>query len=52
MKSILDPSFKYTSAAGTDLKKTFARIRRELQKAATVRKEQKATVTPFQRKSN
>ena len=31
MKSILDPSFRYTSSAQTDLKKTFARVRRELQ---------------------
>ena len=30
MKSILDPSFRYTPSAGTDLRKTFARIRREL----------------------
>lgn len=29
MKSILDRSFKYTNAAETDLRKTFARIRRE-----------------------
>ena len=28
MKSILDPSFKYTSSANTDIAKTFARIRR------------------------
>ena len=28
MKSILDPSFKYTSSANTDIGKTFARIRR------------------------
>lgn len=34
MKSILDPSFRYTPSAGTDLKKTFARIRRELLKQA------------------
>jgi hypothetical protein len=33
MKSILDPSFKYVSSANTDLRKTFARIRREQQKA-------------------
>ena len=32
MKSILDPSFRYTPSAGTDLRKTFARIRREQQK--------------------
>lgn len=29
MKSILDPTFEYTPSAKTDLKKTFARIRRE-----------------------
>ena len=27
MKSILDPSFRYTTSYNTDLKKTFARIR-------------------------
>jgi hypothetical protein len=30
MKSILDPSFRYTNSVETDLRKTFARIRREL----------------------
>jgi hypothetical protein len=34
MKSILDPSFRYTPSAGTDLRKTFARIRRELLRQA------------------
>ena len=29
MKSILDRSFQYTPSAQTDLKKTFARLRRE-----------------------
>jgi hypothetical protein len=29
MKSILDPSFRYTASFDTDLQKTFARIRRE-----------------------
>ncbi len=28
MKTILDPSFRYTSSYNTDLKKTFARLRR------------------------
>lgn len=39
MKSILDRTFDYTPAAATDLKKTFARIRREqrAQNAAPVR---------------
>jgi hypothetical protein len=32
-KSILDPTFKYVPAASTDLRKTFARIRREQAKA-------------------
>ncbi len=30
MKSILDPSFRYTSSVQTDVRKTFARVRREL----------------------
>ena len=32
MKSILDPSFRYTSSVNTDLRKTFARIRRDQRK--------------------
>ena len=34
MKSILDPSFKYTSSANTDIARTFARIRREQRRTA------------------
>ena len=34
MKSILDPSFRYTQSVETDLRKTFARIRREQRKQA------------------
>lgn len=30
MKSILDPSFHYIKSVDTDLRKTFARVRREL----------------------
>lgn len=30
MKSILDHSFQYSNSAETDLKKTFARVRRRL----------------------
>ena len=30
MKSVLDRSFQYTPAVETDLKKTFARVRRQL----------------------
>ena len=32
MKSILDPSFRYVPSTSTDLRKTFSRIRREMQK--------------------
>jgi hypothetical protein len=34
MKSILDPSFRYTPSASTDLRKTFARVRREMRRQA------------------
>jgi hypothetical protein len=34
MKSILDSSFRYTKSVDTDLRKTFARIRREQRKQA------------------
>lgn len=33
MKSILDPSFRYTRSSQTDLRQTFARVRLELQQA-------------------
>lgn len=40
MKTVLDRSFHYTPAVETDIRKTFARIRKEIreqeQKAATV----------------
>ena len=53
MKSILDPTFRYTSSANTDLRKTFARIRRESrrQNQATSRDEPDAAtkVTPILR---
>jgi hypothetical protein len=32
MKSILDPSFRYVPSASTDLRKTFSRIRGEMQR--------------------
>jgi hypothetical protein len=34
MKSILDPSFIYTTSFNTDLKKTFARVRRDRSKVS------------------
>lgn len=33
MKSILDPSFRYTKSINTDIRKTFTRIRKEQQNA-------------------
>jgi hypothetical protein len=51
MKSILDPSFRYTKSVETDLRKTFARIRREQRKQqqeqAPVTIEMKRKVLPF-----
>ena len=34
MKSILDPTFRYVKSTDTDLRKTFARLRREQRKQA------------------
>ena len=34
MKRILDPSFRYRPSFATDLRKTFERVRRELQAGA------------------
>lgn len=46
MKSLLDPSFRYIPAARTDLKKTFARVRRELRE----QQEKAATVLPIKKR--
>ena len=51
MRSILDDSFRYTSSVQTDLKKTFARIRREKREQdrvqAEVDAEAKLKVSPI-----
>ena len=47
MKSILDPTFHYTPSASTDLRKTFARVRREMRKQARVEAEASAKVSPI-----
>jgi hypothetical protein len=46
-RSLLDPTFRYTPAAATDLRKTFARIRREQRKAAQAQQPQR--VIPIKR---
>jgi len=35
MKSILDPSFRYVASHATDVRKTFARVRREMRTEPT-----------------
>lgn len=45
MKSILHPAFRYVPASQTDIRKTFARIRKELAQKVEVQK-----VTPIKRK--
>jgi hypothetical protein len=49
MKSILDPTFRYTNSLETDLRKTFARIRRELrnQQQSIVRADAMRKVLPL-----
>ncbi len=39
MKSVLDPTFRYTPSIHTDLRKTFARLKREARAQATQRDE-------------
>jgi len=53
MKSILDRSFRYTPSAQTDLRKTFARVRREQRRydcdAIDAAAEAKLKVAPLRR---
>jgi len=52
MKSILDPSFRYTTSFNTDVAKTFARIRREHRQAERrSTAEALAKITPIVRRT-
>jgi hypothetical protein len=53
MKSILDPTFIYTPSVQTDVRKTFARIRRELRERAAkvdIEAELRTNVLPLSRR--
>lgn len=45
---LLDPAFRYVPARETDIRKTFARVRRELAQAEQARQ---AVVTPIKRRT-
>ena len=45
MKSILDRSFHYTSSVETDVRKTFARVRREMRRFEKVQSATSANVS-------
>jgi hypothetical protein len=55
MKSILDPSFRYTASFNTDLQKTFARIRhdhrQEAERAVQATADALASVSSIVRKA-
>lgn len=42
MKSITDPTFQYTPSVETDLRKTFAKVRRRLKEEAAERERAEA----------
>ena len=48
MKSILDRSFKYTPSTSTDLRKSFAKARREERLKAKQKEEQKRVLVAIQ----
>ena len=54
MKSILDRSFRYTNSVETDIRKTFARVRREQrareQAVAAAEAESLNKIRPFRQK--
>ena len=53
MKSILDPTFRYVPSVETDLRKTFARVRREMRgnTPRSVEAPSATNVLPIQRRN-
>lgn len=49
MKRITDPTFRYVNAANTNIRQTFARVRRELAKAQEEQARRDAAVTPIRK---
>ncbi len=49
MKSLLDPTFKYVPAVETNLRKTFARVRREQAEETARLAEVRAKVAPIKK---
>jgi len=49
VKSLLDPAFKYTPACATDIRKTFARVRKEREQAEAKLRDAIAKVQPLKR---
>lgn len=52
MKSILDPSFRYTSSVNTDISKTFARIRKAQREALNIAKSAQRAASAFDNEGN
>lgn len=52
MKSILDPSFKYTSSVNTSISKTFARIRKQQREAAKIAENAQRAANTFDSEGN
>jgi hypothetical protein len=50
-RSILDPSFQYVPSVETDLRRTFARVRRELRKQGKPAPEPNRKVIPIARRT-
>lgn len=45
--NILNPKFRYTNSSSTDLRKTFARVRREIEARKKAEEQAAKSVTPI-----